>query len=101
MDKTDFVKQLATLESLTDWEDGDAVLEALDTTRREIYIQYRTGKMNAEEFRALNLLAGCLEHRALDSMIGQVERRSGSGKDVSTWHSVSKSTATSWMTAAP
>ena len=24
MDKTDFVKQLATLESLTDWEDGDA-----------------------------------------------------------------------------
>lgn len=48
MDKTDFVKQLATLESLTDWEDGDAVLEALDTARREIYIQYRTGKMNAE-----------------------------------------------------
>lgn len=38
MDKTDFVKQLATLESLTDWEDGDAVLEALDTARREIYM---------------------------------------------------------------
>ena len=67
MDKTDFVKQLATLESLT----GDAVLEALDTARREIYIQYRTGKMNAEEFRALNVLAGCLEHRALDSMMGK------------------------------
>lgn len=101
MDKTDFVKQLATLESLTDWEDGDAVLEALDTARREIYIQYRTGKMNAEEFRALNVLAGCLEHRTLDSMMDKWDEESEAEKDVSTWHSVSKSTATSWMTAAP
>lgn len=76
MDKTDFVKQLATLESLTDWEDGDAVLEALDTARREIYIQYRTGKMNAEEFRALNVLANCLEHRALDSMMDKWDEES-------------------------
>ena len=69
MDKTEFEKQLATLSSLTDWGDADAILEALETARREIYIQYRTGKMNAEEFRALNVLAGCLEHRALDSMM--------------------------------
>lgn len=76
MDKTDFVKQLATLESLTDWEDGDAVLEALDTARREIYIQYRTGKMNAEEFLALNVLESCLEHRALDSMMDKWDEES-------------------------
>lgn len=51
-------------------------LEVMDTARREIYIQYRTGKMNAEEFRALNVLAGCLEHRALDSMMDKWDEES-------------------------
>lgn len=73
MDKTEFEKQLATLSSLTDWGDADAILEALETARREIYIKYRTGEMDAEEFRALSVLASCMEHKALDSMMAAWE----------------------------
>lgn len=67
--KTAFERWLCTLAGLTDWDDAEAVLEALDANRREMYIQYRTGKLGVEEFRALNVLAGCLEHRTLDSMM--------------------------------